>query len=89
MICINFLITGIQGKIYQLEEHINRFYSSCEKIGLSLTYSKDEIKRVCSELVEKNKEHNAIIYYQVEQDPCCCFSKSILFEQFFEYFSFH
>jgi branched-subunit amino acid aminotransferase/4-amino-4-deoxychorismate lyase len=52
-----------------LEEHINRFYSSCEKIGLPLKYSKSEIKRVCTELVEKNKEHNAIIYYQVRPDP--------------------
>jgi branched-subunit amino acid aminotransferase/4-amino-4-deoxychorismate lyase len=54
-----------QGKVYQLDEHINRFYSSCEKIGLSLKQNKDEIKRVSFELVNLNKEQNAIIYYQV------------------------
>lgn len=53
-----------QGKVYQLDEHINRFYSSCEKIGLSLKQNKDEIKRVSFELVNLNKEQNAIIYYQ-------------------------
>jgi D-alanine transaminase len=55
----------MSGKIYQLDEHMERFYSSCEKIGLCLPHSKDELKHVSDELVKRNKEYNAIIYYQV------------------------
>jgi D-alanine transaminase/branched-chain amino acid aminotransferase len=38
-----------------LEEHLNRFYFSAEQMRLKLTYTKDEIRKIIFELLQRNK----------------------------------
>lgn len=43
-----------QGRLYLLEEHISRLFRSAEAIKLFLPYTKDEIKQLIGQLLEKN-----------------------------------
>ena len=41
------------GKIFKLEEHTNRLFTSAELLGFELPYSQDELNRVQVEILEK------------------------------------
>ena len=41
-----------------LQEHLDRFYFSAEQMRLNLPYSKDELKKIVFELIEKNNSAN-------------------------------
>lgn len=42
------------GKPFHLSDHIERLYNSAKYIGLTIPYSKKEIKTICYELLKKN-----------------------------------
>ncbi|MBO9684180.1 MAG: aminotransferase class IV [Flavisolibacter sp.] len=41
-----------------LQEHLDRFYFSAEQMHLNVAYSKDELKKIISALIEKNNAAN-------------------------------
>ncbi len=57
------------GKIYCLDEHIDRFYSSASMVKIEIPYTKDELKKILYDLVSKvdTKETNneAFLYWQI------------------------
>ncbi len=52
-------------KIYCLDEHIERFYTSAEKLRIEIPMSKDELKALLCELVKKLDSDEQILYWQV------------------------
>ncbi|MFL5741384.1 MAG: aminotransferase class IV [Flavisolibacter sp.] len=51
----------IAGKPLYLENHLDRFYSSAEKMYLQVSYSREELEKIIGELLEKNdSEHCGI-----------------------------
>ncbi|KIL46389.1 D-amino-acid transaminase [Jeotgalibacillus campisalis] len=53
------------GKMFTSQEHITRLFESAEKIKLDLPFTKEELTKNLSTLVEKNKLHTGTIYLQV------------------------
>lgn len=51
--------------IYLVEEHIERFYLSSSLIGINLPYTKDELKSILQEMVNKVDGENLFVYWQV------------------------
>jgi D-alanine transaminase len=52
-------------KIYDLEEHIDRFYSSAALLDINITKSKDELKDLLQEMVNKVDSPEQFLYWQV------------------------
>lgn len=48
-----------------LDEHIDRFFSSADKIEMRVPYSKNEIKELITELLEESKVKTGKIYMQL------------------------
>lgn len=55
------------GKLFTKKEHIDRLFSSAEKIQLNLKMTRTEIDGLCERLVEKNKIEHGYIYIQVSR----------------------
>lgn len=53
------------GKFFMLEEHLNRLFSSGEKIKLNIPFSKDEIEGFHRLLLKESGLDNANIYIQI------------------------
>lgn len=51
--------------IYCLDEHIDRFYVSAEKLRIKVPMEKDELKALLCELVRKLDSDEQIVYWQV------------------------
>ncbi|MTB51163.1 aminotransferase class IV [Lewinella sp. W8] len=45
----------VQGKPRFVEDHLNRFFRSADKIGLEMPVSKDELRAVVMELIKRNE----------------------------------
>lgn len=52
-------------KIYNLDEHVNRFFSSAEKLEMMVPMSKEELSRLLSELVKKVDDGEQFVYFQL------------------------
>lgn len=51
------------GEMFTVNEHIDRFYSSAEKIRISIPYTKEQLHQLLKELVEKmNWEQDIFIF---------------------------
>ncbi len=50
--------------IFSLDEHIDRFYNSASLLDILLPYSKDEMKALLNELVQKMDTGNNFVYFQ-------------------------
>ena len=51
-------------KIFTLDEHMDRFYSSAELLGIELPHTKDELKAILCEMVEKMDTGSNFVYWQ-------------------------
>jgi branched-chain amino acid aminotransferase len=49
------------GKIFKLKEHLIRLYDSARSIALDIPISRDEMTRVCEEVVRTNAKHDGYI----------------------------
>ncbi|MFC4355871.1 D-amino-acid transaminase [Chryseomicrobium palamuruense] len=52
------------GDVFTATEHIDRFYSSAEKIAMALPYTKDVLHHLIHQLIEENELENGIVYLQ-------------------------
>ena len=55
------------GEIFTLNEHLERFYTSAEKIKLVIPYKKDKLNNLLRELVQKNNLGTGHIYLQISR----------------------
>ena len=58
-------------KIFSLDEHIDRFYSSASLLQIQLPYTKDELKNLLRDMVAKMDTGNNFVYFQATRgsDP--------------------
>lgn len=52
-------------KIYEIDAHIDRFYSSAALLGIKITQSKNELKEILQEMVSKLDDGDQFVYWQV------------------------
>lgn len=52
------------GKLFALEEHLDRFENSARLLEMNLNYSRDEIRQFFYDLVEANKLDSGNVYIQ-------------------------
>ncbi len=55
------------GKIYALDEHMNRLYESADALGYDIPLSRDDFSALLYELSKKVDASNQIIYWQVSR----------------------
>lgn len=53
------------GEAFTLAEHISRFYRSFSEIGITLSYTEEELAHQFLSLLEKNKVENGMLYFQI------------------------
>lgn len=53
------------GQLFTAEEHIDRFYSSAEKIKLTIPFTKDKLHQLLHQLVEANEVGTGHVYFQI------------------------
>lgn len=78
-------IRAYNGRVFRLDEHIDRLYNGIRGIMLDLTLSKDEMKEVVLETLRKNKLKDAYIRLIVSRgvgdlglDPNKCLKPSVI-----------
>ena len=52
-------------KMYAYDEHINRMFSSAEMLDIKIPYTKDEIRDILCEMIQKLDSPNQIAYWQI------------------------
>lgn len=52
-------------KIFALDEHIDRFYNSAGLLQIKIPYTKEELKSILSEMVNKVDDGEQFVYWQV------------------------
>jgi len=52
-------------KIYALDAHIDRFYSSASLLDINIPHTKEEMKSILCEMVEKVDDGEQFVYWQV------------------------
>lgn len=55
----------IDKKLVDFDGHFQRLQRSCKELGLSLSLSKDELKQIHLQLIEKNSLHEGLVYLQI------------------------
>jgi branched-chain amino acid aminotransferase len=60
------------GSIFKLDEHIDRLYRSAENVGMQVPLTKDELKKVCKEFIERNQLKDA--HFRIVVTPGSCYS---------------
>ena len=58
------------GQLFTLEEHVDRFYASAEKIRITVPFTKHKLYMLLNELVEKNEINTGHIYFQITRGAC-------------------
>lgn len=59
------VIRVYDGQLFTCEEHLDRFYSSAEKIQINIPYQKEQIKNWIDILLDENKIVNGSVYMQI------------------------
>jgi len=54
-------IRAYDGRIFKLDEHINRLYESAKTVGIEIPLSKEEFKKAIIEVLRRNNLRNAYI----------------------------
>ena len=49
------VVRAYNGKFFTLDEHVDRLFSSAEKIELILPFTKEELKQLLSKLIQVNE----------------------------------
>ena len=52
-------------RIYCLDEHVERFYNSAGLVRIEIPYTKDQLKALLQELVEKVDDGEQFVYWQI------------------------
>ena len=58
------------GPLFTMEEHVERFYASAEKIKITIPYTKDKLYTLLHQLVEANEIDTGHIYFQITRGAC-------------------
>lgn len=58
---------GRNGKIFMLDEHIERFFSNLNYIGLPFSYSPVQLKKLLLEIVRLSDEKSYFVYFQLSR----------------------
>ena len=58
------------GQLFTMEEHVERFYASAEKIKITIPYTKDKLYTLLHQLVEANEIDTGHIYFQITRGAC-------------------
>lgn len=58
------VVVSYRGKLFALQEHLERLERSCREIRLTPIYSREELFRICDLLIEKSQIAEAMIYMQ-------------------------
>lgn len=53
------------GELFTVNEHIDRFYDSAEKIRITIPYTKDKLHQLLHQLVEANNIDTGHVYFQI------------------------
>ncbi len=53
------------GQAFTLEEHVERFYASADKIHITIPYTKDKLYTLLHQLIEANEINTGHIYFQI------------------------
>lgn len=61
------VIRVYSGKIFRLQDHLDRFQRSADEIGLQLPYSLDRLRQLLQELVEVNHLADGTLYLQASR----------------------
>ena len=64
------VIKVYNGQLFTLEEHVDRFYASAEKIHITIPYTKDKLYTLLHQLVEANEINTGHIYFQITRGAC-------------------
>lgn len=59
------VIRVINGELFTVEEHLDRFFNSARKINLNIPYSKDKTIKLVESLVKHNDISTGIVYFQL------------------------
>ena len=53
------------GQLFTVDQHVDRFYASAEKIRITIPYTKDKLHQLLHQLVEANEINTGHIYFQI------------------------
>lgn len=59
--------TGANGKVFLLEDHLDRFYSSAAAFDIRIPLSKDELGKLLEELLSQVEGRTQFVYWQVSR----------------------
>lgn len=59
------VVRAYNGKFFTLDEHVDRLFSSAEKIELILPFTKEELKQLLSKLIQVNEIDTGNVYMQL------------------------
>ena len=59
------VVRAYNGKFFTLNEHVDRLFSSAEKIELILPFTKEELKQLLSKLIQVNEIDTGNVYMQL------------------------
>lgn len=59
------VVRAYNGKFFTLNEHVNRLFSSAEKIELILPFTKEELKQLLTKLIQVNNIDTGNVYMQL------------------------
>lgn len=61
-----------KSSIFKLDEHVDRLFRSAENIGVVIPLTKDELKKICKEFIERNQLMNA--HFRIIVSPGECYA---------------
>lgn len=59
------VVRAYNGKFFTLNEHVDRLFSSAEKIEMALPFTKEELKQLLSKLIQENNIDTGNVYMQL------------------------
>jgi branched-chain amino acid aminotransferase len=54
---------------FRLDDHVDRFQSSCQKVRISPPVTREEIKRICAECVNRSGLDDAVVFFCGTRGP--------------------
>ncbi|GAE26177.1 branched-chain amino acid aminotransferase [Halalkalibacter wakoensis JCM 9140] len=74
-----------EGNVFRLQEHLDRLYNSAKSIMLSIPHTKEEMKNLVVQTLQKNQLHNAYIRLVISRgvgnlglDPTSCGTPQVI-----------
>ena len=54
-------------KVFAIDEHLDRFYGNCDRLGIRLQYSRNELQNIFSAMIEEFDSDMGMIYWQASR----------------------